>query len=273
MGTATRTDLEAYLTRIDVPDTGAADLPTLRRIVDGHARTVTFENLDAFTGRTPDLDPAALVAKLVAGGRGGWCFEQNLLLWAALDEIGYQTTGLAARVLWRRPDDAPMPPRGHMLLRVELPEGPHVVDVGFGGLTLTGVLALEPEREQATPHEPFRLWPDRDGYRMQALLDGAWSTLYRFDLAEQELADYDLTNWYLANHPDSPFVNSLMVARPDVDRRYALNGRALTVYPLDGPPERRELDSPDAVRAVLADQFRLDLSGLPGLDRALHRLW
>ncbi len=37
-----------------------------------------------------------------------------------------------------------MPPRGHMLLLVELAEGPHIVDVGFGGLTLTGVLALEP---------------------------------------------------------------------------------------------------------------------------------
>ena len=51
----------------------------------------------------------------------------------------------------------------HMLLHVDLPEGPHVVDVGFGGLTLTVVLALEPEVEQATPHEPFRLWPDGAG--------------------------------------------------------------------------------------------------------------
>ena len=159
-----------------------------------------------------------------------------------------------------------------MLLRVDLDQGPHVVDVGFGGLTLTGVLALEPGLEQATPHEPFRLWPDGNGYLMQARLGADWSTLYRFDLAEQQLADYEVTNWYLANNPDSHFVRNLMVARPDVDRRYALNGRTLTTYPLDGAAERRELNSVSELRAALEEEFRLDLSDLPELDAALLRL-
>jgi N-hydroxyarylamine O-acetyltransferase len=264
--------LDSYLARIGVAEAHRPDLPTLRRIVAGHAQAIAFENLDAFTGRTPRLDPAGLAAKLVDGGRGGWCFEQNLLLRGALDEVGYATTGLAARVLWRRPPDAPAPPRGHMLLRIDLAEGPHVVDVGFGGLTLTGVLALEPGVEQSTPHEPFRLWPDGTGFLMQARLGGVWTTLYRFDLTEQHRADYEVTNWYLANHPESPFVNSLMLARPEADRRFALNGRTLSVYHLAGPVERRELDGPAALRAALTEHFRLDLSGLPDLDGALRRL-
>jgi arylamine N-acetyltransferase len=272
MSTTISTGLGAYLTRIGTPDAGAADLATLRRIVAGHARAIAFENLDAFTGRTPRLGPDELAAKLVAGGRGGWCFEHNLLLRGALDELGFRTTGLAARVLWGRPDGAPPTARGHMLLRVDLDEGPHIVDVGFGGLTLTGVLALEPEREQATPHEPFRLWPAGPGYLMQARLGGSWTTLYRFDLGEHLLADYEVTNWYLANHPESGFVNGLMVARPDVDRRYALNGRTLAVYPLGGPAQRRELSTVAELRAALQEQFRLDLSGLPDLDAALRRL-
>ena len=272
MSTTTRIDLDAYLTRIGVPQAHAADLPTLRRVVAGHARAIAFENIDAFTGRTPRLDPAALADKLVDGGRGGWCFEQNLLLRGALDELGFATTGLAARVLWRRPPDAPVPPRGHMLLRVDLDQGPHIVDVGFGGLTLTGVLALEPGAEQSTPHEPFRLWPDGTGYLMQAELGGAWTTLYRFDLTEQHPADYEVTNWYLANHPESHFVSSLMLARPDADRRFALNGRMLSVYHLGGPAECRELDSPAAIRDALIEHFQLDLSGLPDLDQALRRL-
>ena len=63
-----------------------------------------------------------------------------------------------------------------------------------------------------------------------------------------------------------------MAARPDEGRRYALNGRTLSVYHLDGPTERRELSSVSEIRAALQDQFQLDLAGLPDLDRALGRL-
>jgi N-hydroxyarylamine O-acetyltransferase len=160
-----------------------------------------------------------------------------------------------------------------MLLRVDLPEGPHVVDVGFGGLTLTGVLALGPTVEQTTPHEPFRLLPDGDGFVMQALAGGTWRPLYRFDLTEQYLADYELTNWYLGHHPASHFLATLMVARPDTDQRYALNGTTFTVHHLGGSSERRVLQTPAEVCAVLEKHFRLDLSGLPDLDAALGRLF
>lgn len=272
IGSATSA-LTSYLDRIGEPEVRDADLPALRRIVAAHARSIAFENLDPFTRRDVRLDQESLSAKLVHGGRGGWCFEQNLLLRGALDALGYSTTGLAARVLRGRPADAPATPRSHMLLHVDLPEGPHVVDVGFGGLTLTGVLALEPEAEQATPHEPFRLWPDGAGFVMQALVGGEWQPLYRFDLTEQYLADYEVTNWYLGHHPASHFLATLMAARPDTDRRYALNGTTLTVHHLGGPSERRVLQSPAEIRAVLEEHFRLDLSGLPDLDAALGRLF
>lgn len=266
--------MSAYLDRIGGPDVTGPDLPTLRRIVAGHARSIAFENLDAYTGREIALDQEALAAKLVHGGRGGWCFEQNLLLKGALDAIGYTTTGLAARVLWGRPVDAPPRPRSHMLLRVDLPEGPHLVDVGFGGNTLTGVLALEPDVEQATPHEPFRLLrAERSGYVVQARTGGEWRPLYWFDLTEQLLADYEVSNWYLSHHPGSHFLTGIAAARPDVDRRYALNSTNLAVHHLDGPTERRTLESPAEIRKVLEETFLIDTSGLPDLETAGARLF
>jgi arylamine N-acetyltransferase len=281
--TATELDLAAYLARIGEPGLDTHDLPTLRRVVAAHARSIAFENLDPFTGHEPRLDAEGLDAKLVHGGRGGWCFEQNGLLRLALDALGYRTTGLAARVMWGRPADAPPAPRGHMLLRVDLPEGPHLVDVGFGGMTLTGVLALEPAVEQPTPHEPFRLWTGADdalppsptgepGYVMQVLVGGEWRALYGFDLTAQLPVDYAVSNFYLARHPHSHFVTGLMAARPDSDRRYAMNGTTLSVHHLGGPSEKRTLESPSAVRAVLEEQFLLDLRALPDLDTALARL-
>jgi N-hydroxyarylamine O-acetyltransferase len=266
-------DLDAYLGRIGFRGEPRADLAALRSIVAAHAEAIAFENLDPFLGRPVRLDPASLQAKLVHGGRGGYCYEQNLLLTGALRALGYRTTGWAARVLWGRPDGAPLGARTHMLVRVDLDEGPHIVDVGFGGLTLTGVLRLEVDTEQPTPHEPFRLIADHGDFLLQAEVGGAWRTLYRFDTTEQLRADYEVTSWYLSNHPQSHFVTGLMIARPAADRRYALAGRELAVHHLGGGSERRSLRSPRELMGVLEDDFLLDLSGLPGLESALHRLF
>lgn len=266
-------DLDAYLRRIGHHGGRGADVTTLRTVVAGHARHIAFENLDPFLGRPVALDAASLQAKLVQGGRGGYCFEQNLLLSHALAALGFRTTGLAARVLWHRPGHAPLPARGHMLVRVDLDDDTHLVDVGFGGLTLTGVLELEPGREQSTPHERFRLSPVGDELLMEAQVAEAWLPLYRFGLSEAFLSDYEVTSWYLSNHPESPFVTGLMAARADVGRRYALRGPELTVYHLDGHHQQRSLASPSEVMRSLEDEFLLDLSGLPDVKTALSRLF
>lgn len=265
-------DVLAHLDRIGATSAHTADLPTLRRIIEAHTRSIVFENLDPLTGREVRLGPGALMEKLVRGGRGGWCYEQNTLLRGALDALGYRTTGLIARVLWGRADHEPLPPPSHMLLRVDLTEGPHVVDAGFGNMTLTGVLALEPEVEQATPHEPFRLWPDGSDFLMQARIGDDWRTLYRFDRTEQQPADYEVMCWYRSRHPASPFLAGVIAARQDVERRYALATATYSVHHVGGPTERRTLGTPALCR-VLEEDFLIDLSGLPGLDATLSRLF
>lgn len=264
--------LAAYLDRIGAAGATTPDLPTLRRIVAAHATSIPFECLDTFTGVEPRIDRDPLVAKLVHGRRGGWCFEQNSLLRSALDAIGFRTTGLAGRVRWMLPDDAPPNSRTHMLLRVELAEGPHLVDVGFGGMTSTGVLALEPDVEQQTPLEPFGLRRDGDTWTMRARAD-RWRDVYTFDLIPAPRIDYEMGNWYLAHHPESPFRGSLMVALPGTDRRRALSGRGFTVHHLGGPSERRELESPGEIRDVLEREFGIDTSAVDGLDTSLATLF
>lgn len=255
-------DLDAYFDRIGYNGPRNADLSTLAGIVTHHAEQIPFENLNPFLGRPVELDLPSLEAKLIHGRRGGYCFEHNLLLNHVLQALGFTTTGLAARVLLNRPDDAPLPPRGHMLIRVDLPEGPHIVDVGFGGQTLTGVLRLEPGAEQATPHEPFRLVEVDGDYLQQALVRDEWRTLYRFGLQEQLQSDYEVTNWYLSNHPESHFVTGLIAARALEGQRYALRGNELAVHELNGDTTRRTLHGLGELTSVLEQTFSIDLSGL-----------
>src|SRR4051812_45556722 len=91
-------DLDAYLARLGVTGPLAPTPEALDRVHLAHASTIPFENLDLLLGRPIRIDVPSLQAKLVGDRRGGYCFEQNTLLAAALGAIGFRVTPLAARV-------------------------------------------------------------------------------------------------------------------------------------------------------------------------------
>ena len=77
-----------------------------------HPQVIPREVLDRWK-RPVLLSTEALERKLIFSGRGGWCFEHNLLLSRVLQAIGFRVTGLAARVVWNAPDDL-VRARSHM---------------------------------------------------------------------------------------------------------------------------------------------------------------
>ncbi|RPH63384.1 MAG: arylamine N-acetyltransferase [Acidobacteria bacterium] len=264
-------DLDAYLERIGYAGERTPTLDTLGAIHRHHTRAIPFENMNPFLGWPVRLDIGSLQEKIVSSGRGGYCFEQNLLLTHALHAMGFSVVGLAARVLYNVPAGV-VPARSHMLLRIAINGSAYIADVGFGGLTLTDPLRLEPGVEQTTSHEPFRLMAERDEFVMQALVGGTWRALYRFGLQEQLQVDYEVTNWYLSNHPQSLFVTNLIAARVDIDRRYALRNNELAVHHLGGRTERQVLTGPAELREVLEGRLKIAVPDAPGLDVALGRL-
>lgn len=270
-GTDDPFDLDAYLQRIGYPGERKANLDTLGGIVLHHVTSLPFENLNSLLGRPVPLDLATLQEKFLRQGRGGYCFEQNALFGRALQALGFQVTYLASRVVWNQPEEV-RPPRSHMLLKVDLEGKPYLADVGFGVMTPTGPLRLELETEQATPHEMFRILPWENVYLLQAKAAGEWKPLYRFDLVEQFPADYELYNWYVSTHPDSPFTRSLIASRADPGRRYTLINNELNTYPLDSSPERRLLTSVGELREALQEVFRISLPDTPELNPALGRV-
>ena len=143
-------DLDAYFARIGYSGPREANLATLSQIHVLHAAAIPFEALSPFIGEPVSLDPAAIQAKLVKGGRGGWCFEQNLLLYHVLSTLGFEVKRLAARVRWNVPPNV-MTARSHCLMQVTLEGERYIADVGFGGLTLTAPLRLAPESSRQHP--------------------------------------------------------------------------------------------------------------------------
>jgi N-hydroxyarylamine O-acetyltransferase len=269
-------DIDAYFTRIGLKgkfqDKNVSDsLATLVALHRAHVQCIPFENLDPFLGRPVQLDIASLQRKLIHGGPGGWCFEQNLLFGAVLRKLGFDVTGLGARVLWNAPENH-IGPRSHMLLLVKLDGERHIADVGFGGQTLTEPLRLEPGIEQDSWHDKFRLLAVGDDFVLQGLIGEDWKPLYRFDLQPQLQADYEVTNWYLSNHPDSHFVTGLSAALPAYRRRYALRNNQFSIHRLNGGTEHKTLHTAAELRETLEKIFLITLPDTPGLDQALTRL-
>src|ERR1700722_1851885 len=82
-------DLGGYLTRIDYAGPLRPDLATLCTMHRLQPAAIPFENLDPLIGRPVPLDLASVQAKLVHARRGGYCYELNTLLAAALEAVGF----------------------------------------------------------------------------------------------------------------------------------------------------------------------------------------
>jgi N-hydroxyarylamine O-acetyltransferase len=264
-------NLPSYLSRIGYSGQLKADLPTLAALQGCHVNAIPFESLDPLLKRPVRLDLESLQAKLVDKRRGGYCFEQNVLFRAALDAIGFKTTGLTGRVTWMSTPDAPLGPREHMLIRVDLPEGPHIVDAGFGACVMDAPLALKPEVEQSTKMGTFKISESGGQYEMKAMQSAGWRTAYVFDLQPQIHADFELGNWYTSTSPGVVFANVLIIEKVGDGKRHKLINRNFVVEARDGEvKEHHEIQSAELFAATLKDIFGLELP-LPS-DEVFNRL-
>jgi N-hydroxyarylamine O-acetyltransferase len=263
-------DLDAYLRRIGYDGPRTPTLETLRAIQLLHPQAIAFENLDPLLALPVKLDVESLQQKLVKSRRGGYCFEHNGLLFQVLRALGYRVSGLAGRVVWNNPTDT-IPPRSHMILRVELDEGIYLADVGFGS-SPTAPLRLAPDVAQETPHESFRLVKNDGVYTLQCNLKGQWTSFYMFDLQEQAPVDYQVANHYVSTWPTSHFVTSLTAACATADGRYGLRNNRLSIHRQNGESEQRMLTSAAEISAVLKDLFGVVVPDEPAFAAKLARL-
>ena len=167
---------------------------------------------------------ASLQAKLVAGRRGGYCFEQNLLFSAVLRAFGFAVTqprrarapGFERRCAAANAHDA----RGRSRRQAWL------ADVGFGG---AGPLVPVPfdDGEPSRQHGwTFRIVDEGGGSGCcspRAATGGRISTRSRWSRSIR--VDYELANHYTSTHPSSTFTQ---VADRAADRAGRASHRCAT---------------------------------------------
>jgi N-hydroxyarylamine O-acetyltransferase len=248
-------DLDAYFARVGYAGPRTAGLETLRALHRLHPAAIPFETIDVRLGLGVSLDPEAVDAKMITGGRGGYCFEHNSLFMRVLTALGFRVEALIARSLWGRAP-AEIGARTHMALRVRCDGSDWLADVGFGGCMLTTPLRMDLRDAQGTAFEPRRLTPVAGELRLEALIGETWAPVCDLVLAPQRPADLEAANWFVSTHPGSAFHGTLVVTRTAERTRWLLTDNRLTIRRTGEDTERRDLDA-DELERSLAEDFKL----------------
>jgi N-hydroxyarylamine O-acetyltransferase len=252
-------DLNAYLRRIGLSDAKPA---TWQEIHRAHATTIPFENLDPHRGIPISLEQEALERKLVTARRGGYCFEQNLLLTSALEDLGLQVEPLLARV---RVGGAPPEtrPAGHLVLRVTDQDGRQWhADVGFELGTLLDPIPFGPPGVHEQSGWKFQVVEEGEELVLRTRTPDGWSDVYGFPPKPAMRIDIEVNNWFMCSFPTSPFVFGLIVSKNHSDgRREAMHDWSGTLQAIAMSPDAvvETPESREAIPSLLATRF-----GLPG---------
>jgi N-hydroxyarylamine O-acetyltransferase len=252
-------DFAAYLKRVGL---SVGERPTLRAIHRAHATSIPFENLDPHRGIPVSLLQEDLERKLVHERRGGYCFEQNLLLASALEHLGLTVEPMLARVRRGAPPDV-VRPRTHLVLRVtDDDDRVWHADVGLGLGTLLDPIPFG--SESAAVHEQsgwsFRVIEDGPELVLQTLADGLWSDVYVFSSQPVPRIDIELSNWWTSTNPQSPFVFGLIVSvnHQDGSRESICDWSGPLELRVQSPGDTRVTQLPrNAIPASLAERFTL----------------
>ncbi len=245
-------ELDAYLNRIGLSERPPATLAGLRALHRAHLRAVPYENLDVQLGRPVTIERAPIFDKIVRRRRGGWCYEMNGLFGWALGELGFTLNRATGAVTINGAREGI---GNHLVLKVELDEGPFLADVGLshGPLDPFPITAGGFEAGGFS-YRVERLDPDWWRFHNHPLA-GPPAFDFNLDPADEDLfatrcAELQTAEW-------SPFVQNLICARFTDKGVRVLLGRVLrTITPLGR--EERVLETADELMTVLKEQFDLD---------------
>lgn len=111
-------DVGKYLARIDYKGPTEPSLDVLQQLCICHLNNVPFDTLDMFGGERKVLDLETIYTNIVERMRGGYCYENNGLLYWLLTEMGFRVDMLQARA-WVKEQSRYDPMFDHMLLQVQ----------------------------------------------------------------------------------------------------------------------------------------------------------
>ena len=204
---------------------------------------------------------------MVTRRRGGFCYELNLLLAAALRGLGFEVDVMEGQM--RRREGGFGPPYDHMTLRVALEDRDWVADVG-NGETFQQPLPWDGSWTSQERGGAYRVVRREDGTAAdepRAASAKAWQVEYREDDGAEREVVYHFRSApttaagflpMLAFHTtsgSSQFTKGWIVTRPLEGGGRITAARGLLMTTREGKMERHAIRSASELEGILRDDF------------------
>jgi N-hydroxyarylamine O-acetyltransferase len=245
-------DWLALLDRLGV----AGREPTLATLCDVQRQALLhlpFENLDIHLGRSIELHREALYRKIVAGDRGGFCYELNECLYQCLVAMGYDVERWQGRVELGGSGAA----FDHQVVCARVDGTRWVADIGFGDSAMAP-LDLDRRDEQSDGRTRFRVDASAAGFQLHQLWQGGdWRHVLTLVPEPQPWAAFgDRCRWQQTSS-DSAFVRKRLCTQATPKGRVSLSGNTLKET-VDGTVRETCVAESDYT-SVLAQRFGIHL--------------
>jgi N-hydroxyarylamine O-acetyltransferase len=265
-------DVPGYLRRLGLP-AAAPTVDFLTELHRAHVERVAYNTMDIHLGRRTTVDPEQAAHRIVATGRGGYCFHLNGALSALLAALGFDVrrhrgwvTGHAGRSAETFANHLALSVHG--LPTGANPGGDWFVDAGLGD-ALHEPLPLRAGRYAQGPFR-YEIARCATGWQFGHDPDAGSFVAMEFEERSASMARFRGPHRNLSTKADSPFVQRVLAQRRDATGLDKLIGCTL-VRVDDGGSRTTEIADREGWFEALADVFSLTLTD--AVPRERDRLW
>ncbi|MEV4443054.1 arylamine N-acetyltransferase [Streptomyces sp. NPDC049577] len=252
-------DVDAYLERIGAKRPERLDLAALAHLQERHIMSVPFETIDFNLG-IPIRMGEDVLDKVVRRRRGGGCYELNSAFATLLRELGFSVHMLPGRTLHNGQEALLGWFYGHMVLRVDLADGPYLVDVGFRWASRKP-LRMDLREVQQDENGAYRIVDTPEG-DVELVHNGVHRI--RLETRARDLGDFVPTLWFFSTSPDSPVTGgSVWASLITPTGRVSLLDRTLTR--IENGERFKEVLDDEAFIPAMRRWFGMEIDRLPNL--------
>jgi N-hydroxyarylamine O-acetyltransferase len=245
-----------YLRRIEVEDFKLEpNLKNLKFLQRQHLLQIPFENLDIHWHRPINLDNKQFYEKIVGEKRGGFCYELNGLFLELLNELGFQSKMISAKVSKGNGEFGEE--YDHLAILTNIENTEFLVDVGFGDFAAES-LEFVPDAEQKDQNGVFAIRKYDEKYFEVVKKDGGkWKSEYIFTSTPRRLNEFAGMCHYQQTAPESHFTQGKVCSIMTENGRKILTDIKF-IETRNNRKSETEVTSEEEFNQILAREFQIE---------------